>query len=186
MYTSRSEIFNFTNFAFLQLRTDQSAFRSRHRVTQLRFERNYIRPDGAAASVDYCLQRAVPLRSVVASEWFLAVVDNTIYTISRSEGGRHKQNWGEAAGPDMTQDTVIFPQCGKCDGFSIRDLDGYAHEFSIKISSGPFTSRVPNFTNFRHEMTWIGFLHILQKFHNYIDDKKNLFKCNLIIRRIIK
>lgn len=137
------------------------------------FERNYIRPDGVAASVDYCLQRAVPF---IAERRRVSMIFGGrrqchLYDLSLRGWECYKQN-REAAGPDMTQDTVIFPQCGKCDAFSIRDLDGYAHEFSIKISSGSFTSRVPNFMNFRHGMTWIGFLHILQKFHNSTDKKR--------------
>lgn len=90
--------------------------------------------------------------------------------------GRYKQN-REGAEQDMTQDTVIFPQCGKCDGSAIRDLDGLPlHEFSIKISSGPFALQVPDFMNFQRGMAQIAFSHVLQTFHNYIDKRRNLFK----------
>lgn len=82
----------------------------------MRFERNYIRPDGAVASVDYCLPRARAVHgaSPCWRDFWRSATMPFIRSLAPRAGAINKTE--RAQGPDMTQDTVIFPQCGKCDG----------------------------------------------------------------------
>lgn len=130
MNTLHSGIFNSTDFAFLQLlvangleRISQSA---PCYATDSWCVLNEITSGPMAPPLPSTIVYSEPCRlprSIATSTWFLAVGDNAIYTVALRVGAKQNR---EGAGPDMTQDTVIFPQCGKCDGFAFQDLNGLA------------------------------------------------------------